>query len=147
MSQHTTTADDLVGLPSPDLLKRFVAFLLDALLLAAVSWVVDLSFAILTDLPGWSSTVVYLLLSTVYFGLLESSSYQASLGKRAMGLLVIGHDGRRLKADQAMLRGFSRTVLIYFLIPILLLLFNRRGLGLWDFVAKSRVVQLREPQW
>ncbi len=54
-----------------------------------------------------SGFILITLPVTLYFTLLESSSYQATWGKRWQGLKVIYHDGKRLSRTRAL----SRTAL------------------------------------
>ena len=91
-------------------LARGLAFLIDALVCLAISIAtiycgVFVSVLILgnekiatIDTLASSSAI---LLCCLYFALSYSSSHQASLGKKLMGLVVITHDGLRLSRVMA----------------------------------------------
>jgi uncharacterized RDD family membrane protein YckC len=60
----------------------------------------------------------------LYFSIFESSSEQATLGKRIMGLIVCGADGRRLTFPRAALRTLAKTLSLLicglgFLMPLM----------------------------
>ena len=103
--------------------ERFVAFLLDFLILIATLLVFSLAIiavAIATRGSQWTMEalgVVWLLGIFVgrnfYFLLFEIGPRAATPGKRAMGLRVIAADGGRLTADAVFARNAMREVEVF----------------------------------
>jgi uncharacterized RDD family membrane protein YckC len=67
---------------------------------------------------------VFLLLLFVYYSLFEASSEQATIGKRVMGLIVCGADGRRLTLPRAAIRTLAKALSLLtcgvgFIMPLL----------------------------
>ncbi|MBL7818093.1 MAG: RDD family protein [Saprospiraceae bacterium] len=108
--------------------ERFGAAFLDGLLLAVVSFLVLGAFGIgLTDLYQgaakgedptelfgakyyWAS-IVNLLINWYYFAQQESSVHQATLGKRALGLIVTDINDQRLSFQQASVRFWLKQLM------------------------------------
>ena len=85
------------GLTTEGLLgRRYLARFIDSLILTAVS------FAIIRTIgPGWTTVGILLVLWVAYGGILESSPWQATIGKRVMGLRVYDTAGERLDIARA----------------------------------------------
>lgn len=80
----------------------------------------------------------------IYHVLLESSSWQATLGKRALGLVVTDEAGQRIGYGRAIGRHFGRLLCQFtFMIGYLMILFTARGQGLHDRVAGTLVSRRR----
>lgn len=72
----------------------------------------------------WSAEDITPLLLFLYFTLFESSSEQATLGKRIMRIIVCGADGRRLTFPRAAIRTLAKALSLLicgvgFLMPLL----------------------------
>ncbi|HMB57298.1 MAG TPA: RDD family protein [Arenimonas sp.] len=52
----------------------------------------------------WLSTLLYMLCATIYFVGMEASPWQATLGKRLLGIRVVDMQGRRIGLWPALLR-------------------------------------------
>lgn len=87
----------LGGVPDPMVLAR--AWLADPALAAASATL----HAALWDLL-LTPLLLYALLACVWTVGFEASSWQATPGKRALGLVVVDRDGRRLRSGGALLR-------------------------------------------
>lgn len=85
---------------------------------------------------------VFMGLAWLYFGLLEGSTLQASLGKLAFGLKVTDLDGNRLLPGRAMVRGLFKVVLmaITAFLSFLPAAFTARRQALHDIVSGSTVL-------
>ncbi len=95
------------------------------------------------DLPAWF-TIVFLISWWLYYALQESSSYQATLGKRALGLLVSNVDGSRPSFGTATGRCLAKVLSnMTFGIGYLLAAFTRRRQALHDLMAGTVVTQSR----
>jgi uncharacterized RDD family membrane protein YckC len=56
------------------------------------------------------STVAYVVVGGLYFGLMEASTWQATLGKRMIGIKVTDTQGRRIGAGRAFTRFFAASL-------------------------------------
>jgi uncharacterized RDD family membrane protein YckC len=82
--------------------------------------------------------------SWLYSALMESSSWQATLGKRALGLRVTDEHGERMSFAHATGRYFSKLLSAMTLgIGYLMVAFTDRKRGLHDMIANTLVVQSR----
>jgi uncharacterized RDD family membrane protein YckC len=87
--------------------------------------------------------------SWLYWGLMESSSWQATLGKKALGLLVTDLEGRRISFGRAtgrfcggrLLSGFPYLGGLYFLIDCLCVAFTERKQAIHDMMAGTLVMR------
>lgn len=85
--------------------------------------------------------VLYYLGAALYYALQESSSHQATLGKRALGIKVTDARGRRLGRAQAFGRWFAALLsYLTFYIGFLMAAFTERKRALHDIVADTQVV-------
>ena len=84
------------------------------------------------------NVVVYWL----YFALLESSSWQATLGKRAVGVKVINEQGTRLTFVTATIRYVGKIVSgAILLIGYIMAAFTAKKQALHDMIASTYVVK------
>jgi len=125
--------------------KRTLAFLIDLAII----------FAIFTGLPSVISFItegnlrfnLYLIILSlfvlwIYFTLLEGFAGQ-SLGKRAIGLMVLRVDGQKLFYDYAAVRNFGKVFLLPFDLLIGLRLKDKRFIRYFDKFAGTIVINLR----
>lgn len=109
---------------------RFVAFIIDAVVLAFVGTIVTLPFGATVGLHallkggGFRSpedlapllglllklALIRLILNWLYFALLESSEWRATLGKKALGLEVTDLSGNRIDFGRASGRFFGKIL-------------------------------------
>jgi uncharacterized RDD family membrane protein YckC len=137
---------------------RFVAYIIDAIILGFV-----LSIAVFLPLVGSSlrtfsgsfpdmmrelrpefqiARLISLLGGWVYYALLESSAWQATLGKKALGLEVVDLNGRRISFGRATGRYFAKILsAIILLIGFIMIGFTEKKQGLHDMVAGCLVVK------
>jgi uncharacterized RDD family membrane protein YckC len=94
--------------------RRFVAEVLDALLLGATGWAIGYPFRyVLSDL-GSRAAWIGLVVSLLYAGLLQSSLGRGqTLGKRALGIQVLRRDGGYLRMGASMLRFLVVSFVFY----------------------------------
>ncbi len=133
--------------------KRFVAYIVDVILYLIV-------FAIVVSLLGGSlfttatspeailaAAGVYLFYYPgwwLYFALMESSSAQATLGKKIMGIKVTDRFGQPLSFGHATGRHFSALITQFTLtIGYLMAAFTARKQALHDMIASTLVVNNR----
>ena len=132
---------------------RFVAFLIDSLLLGAIGAAVDLflgvpaglsveALAQQTGLPSLLKLVFHLC----YWPLFESSAWQATPGKRICRLYVADLEGNRISFLRAFVRNTTKVLsLITFGFGFLMILITLRNQCLHDKIAKT-VVLRKQPK-
>ena len=143
-------------------IRRFGAFIIDSLILGVGFYALLFVLGIIAvaAAPGSSMddealgavlAIVYLLgillyyvAAALYYGLQESSRFQATLGKRALGIKVTDEHGQRLGRGRAFGRWFAAALsYITLYIGFRVAAFTRRKQALHDFVADTLVVD----QW
>ncbi|EMR03011.1 RDD family protein [Cesiribacter andamanensis] len=139
--------------------KRLVAIALDYLLInVALSFIIAL--VVMVGWAGEGPTVVergddlvrdlsesfgpaqllIVLGYWLYFALMHSSAWGATVGKRAMGLYVVDTDGHRLSFIQATLRFLGKILSVFtFFIGFVLAAFHPQHQALHDLLAKTHV--------
>lgn len=80
----------------------------------------------------------------IYFASFDSSEWQASIGKRAMGLKVVDAHGHRVSFGRATGRYFSTYLSgIILFIGYMMIGWNSHKRGLHDLIAKTYVIRVR----
>ena len=141
---------------------RFAAFLVDGFIIVTASvfiFIIDLSTNALLKLvlPSWTgsnvdfsyqqaidmeSFVTIAFASLLYGALFESSIWQATPGKKLLGIKVVDYDGNRLEFPQALGRVFFEYFsTATFGLGYLMIAFTERKQGLHDMIAKCLVVK------
>lgn len=136
---------------------RFVAFVIDSLVLAAGGFVVGaivgfVTGAVLgaagTDMPtirsvcGAFGYIIGIILNWLYFTLFECSSRQATLGKMALGIIVTDMDGNRISFGRANGRYWGKIISALLLfIGYIMAGFTRKKQALHDMMAGCLVVK------
>lgn len=86
--------------------------------------------------------VNYLVISFLYFAVLESSAWQATIGKRIMGIKVCDLRGHRLSFAEAAYHSFGRLLsFATFWTGFLFALLNRKRQTMHDRLAGCLVIQ------
>ena len=81
-------------------------------------------------------------ISILYFSFMESSKYQASVGKLALGLIVIDMEGNRIDLGKALLRNFGKLVSgAILLIGYIMAGFTDKKQALHDMIASTLVLK------
>jgi uncharacterized RDD family membrane protein YckC len=134
---------------------RFLAFIIDSIILRVVVTPIGMIFGALGlaggmmhgiphfgfALMGGGVTFVVLIFgSWLYAALMESSSYQATLGKMILGLKVTDLNGNRISFERATGRHFAKwlSAMILF-IGFIMIAFTERKQGLHDMLAETLV--------
>ena len=89
------------------------------------------------DLWGYP---VGILLSWLYFAILESSSSQATPGKMALGIKVTDMNGDRISFARATGRHFAKWLSSILLIGYIMIALTAKKQGLHDLLASTLVV-------
>src|SRR5438270_2506681 len=133
--------------------SRFVAQLLDLLVLLAVVGVVVTAATAFGALTGFQQAGALLgvlfsfVISVGYFWTLEAVWSGKTLGKKAMGLRVVGDQGDPLTFTAASIRNLVRIVdflPIFYGLGLVVLFVNGRGKRLGDLAAGTMVVRDRD---
>jgi len=88
--------------------------------------------------------VLWLIAAPLYYAVQESSRYQATIGKRALGIKVTDLEGRRIGFGHALGRWFAAALsYLTFYVGFFMAGFTERKQALHDYVANTLVVD----QW
>jgi uncharacterized RDD family membrane protein YckC len=136
---------------------RLVAYIIDGILLS-------IAFSILAAIVGidlipadpakidplvfisqmGTVQLVALVVTWLYFALLESSPRGATVGKMALGLRVVDEQGNRISFLRATGRFFAKYIsAVILFIGFLMVAFTERKRGLHDIIAGTLVVKTR----
>jgi uncharacterized RDD family membrane protein YckC len=130
--------------------RRLAAALLDGIIISAVTWPVSLALGIGGALFGdvaaagsaFSWSVLTFFGEWLYYALMESSRYQATLGKMALRIIVTDLDYKRVSFGKATGRYFGKLLSVMILLMgYLMIAFTERKQGLHDMLAGTLVVQ------
>jgi uncharacterized RDD family membrane protein YckC len=144
---------------------RFVAIIIDGIIIGVLQFMVIAPIlgaigigmsggasAMDTDDPTVMIAKIMALFSTVgiigqvvnilYFSLMESSKYQATIGKLALGLIVTDVNGGNLDFVKALIRNVSKIVSgVILLIGYIMAAFTEKKQALHDIIAGTLVVK------
>ncbi len=129
---------------------RFIAYVVDALLLAVVTGFVNsmvggnTAFNPATSelAVNWTPATVVIVIGWLYYALMESSEKQGTLGKMILGLRVTDLTGKRIDFLRATGRHFAKILSALLLcIGYLMIAFTARKQGLHDMMAGTLVVR------
>lgn len=86
--------------------------------------------------------VVFFAIQTLYFAFMESSNYQATIGKMVLGLKVSDTTGNKLDFTKALVRNLCKIIssMILF-IGYLMAAFTEKKQALHDMIANTLVVR------
>ena len=129
--------------------KRVIAYLIDAFIIAfpvTMIFGTVIPQAMMTDNVQVTSVavsmpqVIMLVASWVYFAGLESSVWQATVGKKMLGMQVTDTSGERIDFIKATIRYLSKFHSSFFLmIGFIMVAFTEKKQGLHDFIAGTLV--------
>ena len=140
-------------------MRRLVAFFIDHLLLStilgALLWQIwdwpfgfdDYNFPMHWHNWSWNFNILSHnffkeTLIIIYYALMESSKYQATVGKIVMGIKVVNKQGQGLDFSKALLRNLSKILSAFILgIGYIMIIFDDRKQGLHDKIADTFVVK------
>ncbi len=115
--------------------KRFVAWLIDVILLGIIGGLLTLG------MDESASGLVTALLGWFYFAGMESSERQATIGKSVMNIYVTDMNGQRITFLRATGRYFAKILsALIFLIGYIMAAFTARKQALHDILAGTLVL-------
>ena len=130
---------------------RVVAYIIDAFILSTVMILIGTIWSLGSDdstedliaIVAQSGMVALIsfFLNWLYYAILESSEYQATLGKKLLGLHVTDEFGRRISFGRATGRYFSKLISSLILgIGYIMAAFTDRKQALHDKIASTLVI-------
>jgi len=147
--------------------KRFVAYLIDYILLGVASMFIFVPFLGLVGLAGsgmqgasepsegfiaamvgayFVSILAIMVAGWLYFALMESSNKRATLGKMALGLVVTDMEGNKISFGKATGRYFGKIISgIILYIGFFMAGFTERKQALHDMMAGCLVINKDQP--
>jgi uncharacterized RDD family membrane protein YckC len=134
---------------------RFAAYCIDAIVamvflfvatsLFGTGMAISPSYSDQVSPAFWALIGIFYLGIILYFPLMESSKWQATLGKRAVGIRVTDLDGRRIDFGRALGRLFAKIISgIILYIGFIMAGFTDRKQGLHDIIAGTLVIKDNE---
>jgi uncharacterized RDD family membrane protein YckC len=133
--------------------KRVIAYLIDGLIIAVPITMIfgtvipDVMQAENVQAVPFAVSVPQLIMilgSWVYFAGLESSEWQATVGKKILGMKVVNAAGQRINFIKATVRYVAKILSSFILmIGFIMVAFTARKQGLHDFIAGTTVVNQR----
>lgn len=140
----TSTSDSYPGMVAGPVVQyggfwiRFVAVLIDGIVLGVAQGIVQA----LTGNDQAITSLFGLVSGFLYYSLLHSSEWQATLGKKALGLKVTDLEGRRITFGKAAARYFASLLsAIILLIGYIMAAFDDRKRTLHDRLVGTYVVK------
>jgi len=138
--------------------QRFCASFIDGLILGAVNFVIQLGLGgamVAMAAPGnqgepnpavlalaFVAWIVQVVIQWLYHAIQESGEAQATIGKRALGLIVTDIDGQRLSFGRATGRYFAKILSsLICLIGFIMAAFTEKKQALHDMLAGTLVVR------
>jgi len=133
--------------------KRVIAYLIDAFIIAfpvtmifgtVIPEVLKTENVEVTTVTVSMPQIIMLVASWVYFAGLESSAWQATIGKKMLGMKVTDAEGERINFVKASIRYVSKILSSFILmIGFIMVAFTTKKQGLHDFIAGTTVVNHR----
>jgi uncharacterized RDD family membrane protein YckC len=134
--------------------KRLFAFVIDlgvtSLIFFAMAIILPILLGPRLGVPGGSvilasGAVIWLVITWLYWAIMESSSKQGTVGKNMLGIVVTDAEGNRLSFLKATVRHFSKVAsALPVLAGFILAGFTAKKQGLHDLITGSLVVMKRE---
>jgi uncharacterized RDD family membrane protein YckC len=122
--------------------RRVGASVIDGILLNVVGGIVIAISAAISDVLVVIAYVVYVAALFLYYAIMESSSYQATVGKIALGIQVTDLSGNRIGFGRALGRNLAEILsALILLIGYLLVAFTEKKQALHDMIAGTLVVK------
>lgn len=122
-------------------IRRFVAILIDSVLLVCISTAGASAFVLIGGSSGVSIFLIAVIFAVAYEpGFVAASG--ATPGKIAMRLRVVNEHGERVSVGQSIARWLVKQVSNALLIPLFVPLFSKRRRALHDMVVSTFVVQV-----
>lgn len=121
--------------------KRLVALIIDGIILSVVAYIFFDEGYSYTG-PGLYNSLIQLVVAWLYFAIQDSSSHQATFGKRAMDIHISGPAGQKVDFKVASIRYFGKLLSSFILlIGYFMAMFSSEKQTLHDRLANTWVVE------
>ncbi len=91
---------------------------------------------------GNLGVIIYLVIPWLYYSFFESSNGKATLGKKALGIIVVDANNNKISFVRATVRYWSKYVsLIIFFIGYIMAGFTKKKQALHDIISVTYVVK------
>jgi uncharacterized RDD family membrane protein YckC len=122
--------------------RRVAAALIDGILVGIVSGIVTAIAGAISDDAGLIAQLLLIVAAYVYYAGMESSAYQATVGKIALGIQVTDLTGTRISFARALGRNLAEILsAVLLLIGYIMVAFTEKKQGLHDMIAGTLVVK------
>ena len=123
--------------------RRFVAYVIDNILLSVIFWLLVL---VLGGIAGDGGVIGAYTLGAIvwlgYYAAMESSTSQATVGKMALGIQVTDLEGNRISFGRALGRNLAKIIsVLIFYIGFIMAAFTAKKQALQDMIAGTLVVK------
>ncbi|MBM7625135.1 RDD family protein [Sporohalobacter salinus] len=149
MSSNQETEEISDEIRPAGLVKRSMAFLVDDLILILIFLLIWSVIKLTTDINLEASLktnlIIFILIFIIYFTVLESSKWQASIGKKLMGLKIVNSENKQISMNRIFLRTICKGVL-YFLNVFLVISMIKDDYNQmrYDEIVDSYVIDVKE---
>ena len=125
--------------------ERFLAYIIDTLVILLPFSIIILFFkgeSSNSENISDSKFIVITVLSWIYSAGLNSSNWQATIGKKVLGIIVVDEYGDRLTFKKATCRFFAQILSsLLFYIGFMMVGWTKHKQGLHDKIAKTFVIK------
>jgi uncharacterized RDD family membrane protein YckC len=122
--------------------KRFTAYLVDVVIQVFVLGLAAFFFEYQTYLDSLWCGILLLAFSWLYFAVMESSKYQATLGKLLLGAKVVDLNGKKISFFKATGRYFGKFLSRLLLgLGYVMMLFTKKKQCLHDKLTATLVIK------
>lgn len=122
--------------------KRFIANLIDFILVALAGWAIGLIFGVNIFKESWGVKWFNNILTMIYFIVMEAGRNNATLGKQIVGLKVVTTNGAPITLQDALVRNLCKIISAAILmIGFIMVAFSVKKQGLHDMIAGTLVIE------
>ena len=122
--------------------RRVGAALIDGILVGVVSGIVTAIVGAIDDDLAIYGQILLIVAAYGYYAGMESSAYQATVGKIALGIQVTDLNGQRISFMRALGRNLAEILsALILLIGYIMVAFTAKKQGLHDMIAGTLVVK------
>mgnify|MGYP003530259842 FL=1 len=123
-------------------MKRFVANLIDFILVALSGWAIGLIFGVNIFNESWGVKWFNNILTMIYFIVMEAGKNNATLGKQIVGIKVVTTNGEPITLQDSLVRNLCKILSAALLmIGFIMVAFSVKKQGLHDMIAGTLVIE------
>jgi uncharacterized RDD family membrane protein YckC len=125
--------------------RRFIAFVIDVVIIGILESIVRFGLRIFNldgFESGYGSRLFELIVSMAYFTHYDSDEKSGSIGKQALGIMVVDEQGHQLSQKQSAMRTLIKLLTGWFFLLWLVPIFTKHRQAIHDFAVKTFVVKL-----